>query len=81
MCLHVMTHHAPHNLGAPGTPEIDGEGCDDHDKFHHDTIIVLLPIVSSLFIEKICPVLDDFTLEKETPSHYLLVIDLQRAEC
>ena len=79
--LDAMTRCAPKDLGAPGTPEIEGEGCDGHDNFHHDTIIVLLPIVSSLFVENICPVLDDFTLEKVTPSHHCLVIDLQRAAC
>jgi hypothetical protein len=34
-----------------------------------------------LFVEDICPVLDDFTLEKVMSSHHCLVIDLQRAEC
>ena len=74
----AMTRHAPPNLGAPETAEIEGEGCDGHDNFHHDNIIAVLPIISSLFVENIFPVLDDFTLEKVTPSHHCLVINLQR---
>ena len=53
----------------------ESEGCDGRDDFHHDTIIGLLPLVSSFFVENVNPVLDEFTLEEMTPSHRCLVVD------
>jgi hypothetical protein len=63
------------NLGAPRTPKVEGEGCDGHDDFHHDAIVVLLPPVSSFFVENVNPVLDEFTLEEMVLSHHCLVVD------
>ena len=74
LLLDVMNLCAPEDLGVPRTPEIEGEGCDGLDNFHHDTIVVLLPLASSFFIEHIRPFLDEFTLEKVTPSHCHLVV-------
>ena len=62
-------------MGAPSPPKIESEGCDGRDDFYHDTIIVLLPLVSSFFVENVNPVLDELTLEEMTPSHRCLVVD------
>ena len=56
-------------------PEIEGEGCDGHDNFNHDTTVVILPLASSFFIENIFPVINELTLEKVTPSHRCLDVD------
>jgi hypothetical protein len=66
---------SPENLGAPRPPKIESEECDGRDDFHHDSIIVLLPLVSSFFVENINPVLDEFTLEEMAPSHRCLVVN------
>ena len=70
-----MNLRSPENLGSPSPPKIESEGCDGRDYFHHDTIIVLLPLVSSFFVENVNPVLDELTLEEITPSHCCLVVD------
>ena len=62
------------NLGATKPPKIESEGCDGRDEFYHDTIIVLLALVLSFFVENFNPVFDEFTLEKMAPSHRFLVI-------
>ena len=53
-----MNLRAPEDLGAPGSPEFEGEGCDGRDNLHHDTIVIILTTVVYFLTENIGPVLD-----------------------